>query len=432
MGRDAIAGRVAALRRGHRRAGPSLPTVGPASVGRGERPTVPGRDRPRAARRRRGDHGHRRVPRARASRDAAAGFSRRIAQVHAHEYRRPDALRARRRAGRRDGTDRLPAGRGAAGRGREVWLATGRCGRHPRRYRGHDIFWWARQLAEHGDAAGTPLPRVDQLPSPRARFACNAHVSGHDGGHDTNLRRMARDGIHLTGPVPSAPTASELTFAPDLARTSPSPTASSTRTSAGSSRPTSPSTGLEVGRGRPGVAVRVDRPETRDPRPGRGRRSGPCSGRPAIARTMRWLDLPDPRRVRGATPRPRRDRGARADRDRDAVAAQRRLGQPHRRAPRRGVPRLALVTRTAPAVAGAVESSIGWRSVSRRPCPCRLGGLPCGSSASALAALLGLGRALGLRGSRSALAAARSAARSALAASRASPWPGPARRGPHR
>ncbi len=80
-----------------------------------------------------------------------------------------------------------------------MWLAVGHCGRHPRRYRGHDIFWWARQLVDHGEAVGTPLPRVDQLPSPQARFACNAHVSGHGGGHDTNLRRMGLDGIHLVG-----------------------------------------------------------------------------------------------------------------------------------------------------------------------------------------------------------------------------------------
>ena len=148
--------------------------------------------------------------------DAAGSFSSRIAQLHAHDYRHPDGLPP-------GGV--LVVGTGQTGcqlaeelhaAGREVWLATGHCGRHPRRYRGRDVFWWARELAEHGDAAGTPLTRVDQLPSARARFACNGHVSGHGGGHDTNLRRMALDGIHLTGRFLAAD-GERTTFAPDLA-----------------------------------------------------------------------------------------------------------------------------------------------------------------------------------------------------------------------
>jgi len=147
--------------------------------------------------------------------DAAVGFASRIAQVHAHDYRHPDALPP---------GSVLVVGTGQTGcqlaeelraAGRDVWLATGHCGRHPRRYRGRDIFWWARELAEHGDAAGTPLPRVEQLPSARARFACNAHVSGHGGGHDTNLRRMALEGIHLTGRFRDAD-GERATFASDL------------------------------------------------------------------------------------------------------------------------------------------------------------------------------------------------------------------------
>jgi putative flavoprotein involved in K+ transport len=146
----------------------------------------------------------------------AAGFASRIVQIHAHDYRRPAALPT-------GGV--LVVGSGQTGcqlaeelseAGREVWLAIGRCGRNPRRYRGRDIFWWARQLAEHGEAVGTPLPRVDQLPTRGARFACNAHLSGHGGGHDTNLRRMARDGIHLTGRFLGAD-GERATFAADLA-----------------------------------------------------------------------------------------------------------------------------------------------------------------------------------------------------------------------
>ena len=150
--------------------------------------------------------------------DPATGFADRIDQVHAHGYRSPEALAP-------GGV--LVVGSGQTGcqlaeelhaAGREVWLSAGHCGRYPRRYRGRDIFWWARELAANGEAAGTPLPRVDQLPSPRARFACNAHVSGHDGGHDTNLRRMARDGIRLAGRFVAAD-GERATFEPNLAET---------------------------------------------------------------------------------------------------------------------------------------------------------------------------------------------------------------------
>ena len=35
---------------------------------------------------------------------------------------------------------------------------------------------------------------VDQLPSPRAKFAGKLHISGTKGGHTINLHRFARDG----------------------------------------------------------------------------------------------------------------------------------------------------------------------------------------------------------------------------------------------
>lgn len=144
-----------------------------------------------------------------------ATISRRITQVHAHDYRSPAALP--------DGGV-LIVGSGQTGvqlaeelqaAGRDVVLATGRCGRQARRYRGHDIFWWFRNVVERGERHGTALPRVDQLPDPRLRFACNAHLSGHGGGHDTNLRQMALDGIRLTGRLVAAD-GERLTFAPDL------------------------------------------------------------------------------------------------------------------------------------------------------------------------------------------------------------------------
>jgi putative flavoprotein involved in K+ transport len=131
--------------------------------------------------------------------EAASGFASRIVQVHSQQYRNPAQLP--------DGAV-LIVGSGQTGvqlaeelheAGREVYLSVGHCGRAPRRYRGRDLFFWVRQLATRGPQFGTPLPSVEQLPEPRLRFACNPHTSGHHGGHDTNLRQMALDGIHLVG-----------------------------------------------------------------------------------------------------------------------------------------------------------------------------------------------------------------------------------------
>jgi putative flavoprotein involved in K+ transport len=127
------------------------------------------------------------------------GLGLSIAQVHAHGYRNPDALPP-------GGV--LVVGTGQTGvqlaeelfeAGRQVTLSVGHCGRVPRRYRDRDYFWWVRQLVLHGDALGTPLPTVEQFPDPRMRFACNPHLSGHGGGHDTDLRRFAADGMRLVG-----------------------------------------------------------------------------------------------------------------------------------------------------------------------------------------------------------------------------------------
>src|SRR5215210_3113797 len=121
---------------------------------------------------------------------ASGGFDGSIVQLHSHDYRNPDQLPP-------GGV--LVVGTGQSGvqlaeelheAGRPVTLSVGRCGRAPRRYRGRDLFWWLRELATRGADVGTPLPSAANLPDPRARFACNPHVSGHGGGHDTNLRRL--------------------------------------------------------------------------------------------------------------------------------------------------------------------------------------------------------------------------------------------------
>jgi putative flavoprotein involved in K+ transport len=88
----------------------------------------------------------------------------------------------------------------------------------PRRYRDRDSFWWLRQLGTRGREIGLGLPTATTLGDPRLRFACNPHLSGHGGGHDTNLRAMARDGIRLVGRLEAA-NGTRLRFAADLPAT---------------------------------------------------------------------------------------------------------------------------------------------------------------------------------------------------------------------
>ena len=134
----------------------------------------------------------------------------RIVQVHSHQYRNEAALPP---------GSVLVVGTGQSGvqlaeelhaAGRQVILSVGHCGRVPRRYRGRDFFKWLVELARRGK-----LPTVDTLPDPRLRFAGNPHLSGHAGGHETNLRRFAADGIRLVGRLEGAD-GERVRFAPDL------------------------------------------------------------------------------------------------------------------------------------------------------------------------------------------------------------------------
>ncbi|MSP68168.1 MAG: FAD-dependent oxidoreductase [Alphaproteobacteria bacterium] len=93
--------------------------------------------------------------------------------------------------------------------GRRVYLATGKTGRVPRRYRGKDCIYWQKLF---GYLDRTP----DQLASPADRFRGLPHLTGRDGGHTISLHRFARDGIQILGKIEGA-TGGVLTVAADLA-----------------------------------------------------------------------------------------------------------------------------------------------------------------------------------------------------------------------
>lgn len=145
----------------------------------------------------------------------AATLDPSILSLHSHHYRSPADLPPGRV---------LLVGSGQSGiqlieelmeAGREVILSVGRCGPVPRRYRGHDIFWWLRELRTRGLEVGVTLPTAADLPAPAARFACNPQLTGHGGGHDVNLRRMSMAGLRLAGRL-TALDGTVARFAPDL------------------------------------------------------------------------------------------------------------------------------------------------------------------------------------------------------------------------
>lgn len=122
---------------------------------------------------------------------------RQLTQLHAGLYRNPDQIA--------DGGV-LVVGSGQTGcqivedllrAGRRVYLAVGRAGRLPRRYRGRDCIAWQRDL---GLLDRTPA----MLDGPAARFAADPHVSGRDGGMTVSLHDFSRRGVTLLGRLDGA------------------------------------------------------------------------------------------------------------------------------------------------------------------------------------------------------------------------------------
>lgn len=135
-------------------------------------------------------------------------LSSEIQQMHSSEYRNPEELP--------DGAV-LVVGSAQSGcqiaeelyqSGRKVYLSVGRSGRLPRRYRGKDVTRWMDEL-------GFGERTVDQLPSPKAKFAGSVHGTGKDGGHTINLHQFARDGVVLLGHIQSV-YRDRVVLAPDL------------------------------------------------------------------------------------------------------------------------------------------------------------------------------------------------------------------------
>lgn len=128
-----------------------------------------------------------------------------LMQVHSAHYRNPDQLPK---------GNVLVIGAGSSGvqiadelrrAGREVFLSVGPHDRPPRRYRGRDFVWWLGALGMWNADAATPgMEHV------------TIAVSGADGGHTVDFRRLGHDGIKLVG-MAGAYENGRMRFAPDLA-----------------------------------------------------------------------------------------------------------------------------------------------------------------------------------------------------------------------
>jgi putative flavoprotein involved in K+ transport len=129
-----------------------------------------------------------------------------VFQVHSSGYRNPAQLPK---------GAVLVVGSGASGcqivedllaADRTVHFSVGRHRRYPRRYRGHDMFWWMERIGA-----------LDQTleERPEARERPNPLVTGVSGGHDIDLRDYAAAGVTLLGRLLDV-TGSRLELADDL------------------------------------------------------------------------------------------------------------------------------------------------------------------------------------------------------------------------
>ena len=113
-----------------------------------------------------------------------------VLQLHSSRYRNPGALPPGAVLVIGSGNSGCQIAEELCHAGREVYLSVSRHRRAPRRYRGRDLTWWQHALGET-DAT------IEQCPdAPASRL-----LTGVGGGHDADLRQLARDGVVLLGRV---------------------------------------------------------------------------------------------------------------------------------------------------------------------------------------------------------------------------------------
>lgn len=123
----------------------------------------------------------------------AEQFSKSILQLHASDYRSPEALPPGAVVVIGSGQSGCQICEDLIHAGRTVYLSTSKVGRLRRRYRQRDVFEWTEDMG-FWDVA------VEQLPDPAMEFAAQPQVSGVGRyGSTLSLQSMAREGVRLMG-----------------------------------------------------------------------------------------------------------------------------------------------------------------------------------------------------------------------------------------
>jgi putative flavoprotein involved in K+ transport len=129
-----------------------------------------------------------------------------VVQMHSTDYRNPGALPAGALLVVGSGSSGVQIAEELLAAGRRVYLSVGPHDRPPRAYRGRDFCWWLGVLGKWDAAA--PAPGTEHV---------TIAVSGANGGHTVDLRRLAARGMVLVGRTEGFQ-GGVLTFAPDLAK----------------------------------------------------------------------------------------------------------------------------------------------------------------------------------------------------------------------
>ena len=133
-----------------------------------------------------------------------------IHQLHAGDYRRPDALPPGAVLVVGSGQSGMQIATDLAAAGREVLLATSPVARVPRRYRGRDCHEWGVELGLYDQPAEAVTdPAEFRRPHPM--------LSGAHGGQTLSYQQLARDGVRLLGRLAGAD-GGTLGFGPELPR----------------------------------------------------------------------------------------------------------------------------------------------------------------------------------------------------------------------
>jgi putative flavoprotein involved in K+ transport len=128
-----------------------------------------------------------------------------VAQMHSVDYRNPAQLAAGAVLVVGAGSSGVQIAEELLASGRRVYLSVGPHDRPPRSYRGRDFVWWLGVLGKWDAAAQEP-----------GKEHVTIAVSGAQGGHTIDFRRLAAQGMTLVGRTQGW-VGGALAFAPDLA-----------------------------------------------------------------------------------------------------------------------------------------------------------------------------------------------------------------------